>query len=166
MKKKILGVMAAALILGVGAGTSYAYLTGNDQADNYFAASETKIEIQETFPPVPEITPGTVITKAPRAVSSSDVSCYVRMMVRFSDSEAEAFCEPLVIRQGWTDRGDGYYYWEKEVQPGESTEALFDSVTVKKDVSSEELKPFDILVYAEAVQSRGMGMEEAWRTLS
>lgn len=162
MKKKILGVMAAALILGVGAGTSYAYLTDRDRADNYFTASETKIEIQETFPPVPEITPGLEITKAPRAVSSSDVSCYVRMMVRFSDSEAEAFCEPLVIRQGWIDKGDGYYYWEKELQPGESTGTLFDSVVVKKGVGTEELKPFEILVYAEAVQSGGMGMEEAW----
>lgn len=166
MKKKILGVMAAALILGMGAGTSYAYLTGRDQADNYFAASETKIEIQETFTPVSKLTPGMVITKAPRAVSSSDVSCYVRMTVRFSDSEAESFCEPLVIRQGWSDRGDGYYYWEKELQPGETTDALFDSVAVKKDAGAEELKPFEILVYAEAVQSRGMGMEEAWRTLS
>lgn len=166
MKKRIAAVLAAALILGVGVGTSYAYLTGKDDVENTFQASKTDIKIEENFTPVPELTPGTVITKAPRVISQSSTPCYVRMMVQFSDDEAQKFCQPLVINSGWRQKGDGYYYWDKALSPGEATGTLFDSVTIRPETAKEDMESFDILVYAEAVQSRGMSAEEAWEAMS
>ncbi len=165
MKKCIIAATAAALILGVGAGTSYAYLTGQDRAENTFTASKTEIVIEEEFEPVPDPVPGTVIKKAPRAVSTSSTDCYIRMMVRFSDKDMQACCEPLVINDGWEQKEDGYYYWHEKVQPGESTGTIFDEVRIRADISREEVAAFDIFVYAEAVQCGGMEMETAWFAL-
>lgn len=165
MKKRIIACGAAALILGVGAGTSYAYLTGQDKVENVFRASETVIEIKENFVPEPKPKPGTVITKAPRISSSSGTDCYVRAMVRFSDSEAEKFCHPLEINDGWTLMGDGYYYWKEKVRPGAETGTIFDTVKIREEALTEEIIPFDILVYAEAVQCGKLDMTAAWKTM-
>lgn len=165
MKKQVATILAAALVLGAGAGTSYAYLTGQDQAENGFRASEVDVDIEETFDPVPEINPGTTIVKAPSVLSRSDIECYVRVMIRFSDSDAENFCEPLNINKGWSRGEDGYYYWDRKLKPGERTGTVFDRVKIRSDVPGEEVKPFEILVYAEAVQCQGQTMEEAWEVM-
>lgn len=165
MRKRVIAVTAAALLLGAGAGTTYAYLTGQDRAENIFQASKTEIAIEEGFEPPADPSPGSVIKKAPRAVSSSGTECYVRMMVQFSDSAAKACCEPLAINGGWSQRADGYYYWLEKVQPGERTGTLFDTVKIRADVKQEEIPDFDILVYAEAVQCVGREMEEAWAAM-
>ena len=60
---------------------------------------------------------------------------------------------------------DGFYYWKEPLQPGEATETLFDTVTIRADVAKEELETFDIQVYAEAVQSQGKSEENAWLTM-
>lgn len=161
MKNFIVAVLAAALLLGVGAGVSYAYLTAEDNAKNQFQVSSVDIHVDENFDPPPDVVPGQVITKAPCVVSSSDKDCYVRVAVHFSDSAAEGFCEPLVINSGWSDGGDGYYYWGNPLPPGQKTGTLFDSVKIRQDAGNK-LAPFEILVYAEAVLSDGLSMKEAW----
>lgn len=165
MKKRIIAVVAAALIMGVGAGTSYAYLTGQDEVKNTFQASKTEIVIEEEYEPAADPKPGTIIKKAPKVVSQSSTDCYVRMMVQFSDNMAKECCEPLVINSGWNQKADGYYYWNKKVAPGECTGTLFDKVEIRSDINEENLTDFDILVYAEAVQCGQMEMESAWASM-
>lgn len=165
MKKRILALMAAALFLGAGAGTSYAYLTAQDDVENTFGGAQIEIGISEEFEPVEDLEPNQIITKAPRVVSGSDADCYVRMMAHFSDDQAERFCEPLAINSGWILRDDGYYYWDDAVAPGTATGTLFDQVRIKENADPEELCPFEILVYAEAVQCAGLTLEDAWRTM-
>lgn len=162
MKKFIFAVVAASLLLGVGAGVSYAYLTAQDEADNAFGVSSVDIGIEENFDPPGEVAPGQVITKAPRIQSSSDTDCYVRVSVRFSSSEAEKLTEPLVINSGWQRGEDGYYYWTSPLGPGQKTGTLFDRVTIRQD-AGDDIPPFRILVYAEAVACRNFSMQEAWK---
>lgn len=165
MKRSMIAGMAAAVLLGAGAGTSYAYLTDRDDVENIFQVSEVNISIKEEFPPVPEIGPGMVITKSPRVVSSSSTDCYVRAMVRFSDSGAENFCQPLTINSGWSRKEDGYYYWQEKLKPGQTTGSIFDKVEIRASAAQEELVGFDVLVYAEAVQCGSLGQEDAWSTM-
>lgn len=160
MRNVIIAVLAVALLLGVGAGVSYSYLTAQDNAANHFEVSSVDIKIDETFEPPGEITPGRVITKAPRISSSSDTDCYVRAAVRFTDSDARDCCEALAINPGWEEGSDGYYYWKDRLKPGQQTGSLFDCVTIKKDAG--EIPPFDILIYAEAIQCGEQTMKEAW----
>lgn len=160
MKNMIIAMLAGALILGVGAGVSYAYLTAQDDAANNFGVSSVDITIDERFEPPGEVTPGNVIIKAPRICSSSDIDCYVRAAVHFTDSDAKDCCDALAINPGWRDGEDGYYYWQERLQPGGQTGTLFDRVTIKQ--GTDKIPPFDILVYAEAVQCGNNTMKEAW----
>lgn len=160
MKNFIIAVLAAALLLGVGAGFSYAYLTARDDAANKFRVSSVDIHIQEDFEPPGDVTPGQVIRKSPCIQSDSDTDCYVRAAVHFSDSDAEALCEPLTVNPGWEQGSDGFYYWQQPLAPGAQTGTLFDTVQIKS--SAEDIPPFDILIYAEAIQCADLTMKEAW----
>lgn len=165
MKKKNLMIFAIMLILAAGVYTSYAYLTAQDDVDNMFDAAEVDITVDEDFKPEPP-EPGKVIKKAPRVRSSSDADCYVRMRYAFTDSAAEAICEPLEINPGWSRKSDGYYYWNGSIGPGEETGTLFDHIQVKEGITKDGMIPFDILIYAEAVQTGGMTAEEAWASMN
>ncbi len=159
----MIGALAAALLLGVGAGVSYAYLLARDDAVNRFRASPVDIEVPEEFEPPGKTEAGQIVKKAPRAVNSSDTACYVRMSVHFSDSDAEALCEPLAINPGWEKGADGFYYWLEPLLAGADTGTLFDHVTIRKE--AKEIPAFEILVYAEAVHCGGRGMKEAWEAV-
>ncbi len=167
MKKKDLMMLAAALVLAAGAGSSYAYLTAHDGVTNVFGVAEVGPRIIEDFEPEPP-EPGKAIKKAPKIESNSDTDCYVRMRYEFSSSDAEALCEPIEANQGWTRKEDGWYYWGSAVRPGEGTGTLFDRIQVKPGVTQEEVdaaRPFDILVYAEATDASGGDAETAWASM-
>lgn len=164
MKREELLGLFAALIIAAGVGTSYAYLTAQDEVENVFDVSEVDISIEEDFVPDPP-EPGKVIKKAPWIRSDSDTSCYVRMRYEFTNSDAAALCEPVLINPGWTLEGDGFYYWDNVLSPGETTGTLFDQVKIKSGITQDDIIPFDILVYAEAVQAKGLSAQEAWAAM-
>lgn len=161
MRRKHLGILAASLVIAASAGVTYAYLTAQDQVENTFDAAEAEIVVEEDFVPEPP-EPGKTIKKAPRVRNVSDTDCYVRILCVFSDSDAESLCEPTEIQSGWEAKDDGYFYWNSAVRPGEETGALFEYVRIREDISETDMIPFDILVYAEAVQAHGMTAAEAW----
>lgn len=166
MKKKnlIMPAVMLALTLAAGTYTSYAYLTAQDDVDNTFDTADVDITVEEDFEPEPP-EPGKIIKKAPRVQSGSDTDCYVRMRYVFTSSDAEALCEPIKINNGWTQKTDGYYYWDSIVKPGAETRTLFDHIQVRDGITEDEIIPFDILVYAEAVQAKGQSPEEAWASM-
>lgn len=164
MKKLLIG-MAVFLLFGVSGGVTLAYLSGEDMRTNLIRAAETDIEVTEEFDPPEEINPGCEIRKIPRIHNIAQSPCYVRAACYFSDLEAEQCCEKLQIREGWTLKEDGYYYWGELLQPDEMTGPLFEKVVIRKDVDKNELKPFELLVYAEAVQG-DLDMETAWKNMS
>ncbi len=163
MKKK--SVLAAVMLLLVvtcaGIGYTSAYLISDDAEKNVFDVSEIDIDIPEIFIPPEETEPGTVITKKPCIRNNSDTDCYVRAGIEFTDGGDE-ICQPLQINDGWVKKHDGYYYWRGKISPGGQTGYLFDSVTIRNDISAEDIVPFDVLVYAEAVQAGDLTQEEAW----
>lgn len=158
-------MLAIVLILAATTGITYAYLTAKDDVENTFDVSEVDITVDEDFEPEPP-EPGKVIKKAPKVQSSSDTYCYVRIRYNFSSSDAEALCEPIEINYGWSLGADGYYYWDNVVEPGGETGTLFDYVKIKDGIKTDDIIPFDILVYAEAVQTNGLSAEEAWASMN
>lgn len=162
-KRRLIFIFAASLaVIGSTASVTYAYLTGQDRAENLIGTTENEIHIEEEFEPPTDPGPGTLIKKAPRIVNDSEVGVYVRVAVYFSDSAAEYFCEPLAVNGDWRLAADGYYYYDAVLAPGGTTGTIFDRIVIREDVEAEELVPFDLLVYAESVQSFGMTQEEAW----
>lgn len=164
MRKLLIGT-AVFLLLGISGGVALAYLSGEDSVMNYMSAAQTEIEIEEEFDPPEEIEPGMEIRKSPRVKNMADSPCYVRMNYYFSDYDAAEFCEELKIMPGWTLGADGYYYWKDRLLPGESTDPLFEKVVIRKETEEQDLKYFEIYVYAEAVSGNEEQKEE-WNKLS
>lgn len=138
---------------GYGSITSYAYLADQEQTDNITKPAQNVIHIQEDFVPPQDPGPGSVIPKKPKVINDSNIPVYVRMRYQFSDSDAEAFCEPLQIHRNWTLKEDGFYYFAHLLNPGESTDALFEKIQIKSNIAKNKLIPFDLSVYAESIQA-------------
>lgn len=153
-----------ACIFSAAAGVTCAYLIADDSAENTLNGSKVETRIEEEFEPPDDPGPGTVIKKAPRIHSDSDVDCYVRARVVFTN-DGNSLCEPLKINGGWTLLEDGFYYWEGALSPGKNTETLFDTVQLRDDIDKEDIQPFDILVYAESVQAKGSDAKQAWAAM-
>jgi hypothetical protein len=154
-------VILTAGVLSATAGVTCAWLTAEDRAVNTLTAAKVETTVEETFTPPQHPMPGTVIPKSPWIHSSSNVDCYVRMRVVFTN-DGEQLCEPLKIRDGWTAGEDGFYYWNGPLAPGSDTKPLFDTVKLREDIEQEDICPFDILVYSESVQAKGMDADTAW----
>lgn len=165
-KKRIFIVAAACLtILCASFGATYAYLISSDTEVNEFTVGRNTVEIDENYDPPDELKPGTEIKKAPRVKNTGELTCFVRMRADFSDSRAEALCEPLVIGEGWKYRDtDGYYYYTEPLEPNAETTYLFENVKIKTDAYEADMMDFDILVYAESCHYGGSGdtYETAW----
>lgn len=153
-----------ACLFSAAAGVTCAYLIAEDSVENTLNGSKVETTIVEEFEPPDDPGPGTVVKKSPRVHSDSNVECYVRARVDFTN-DGDKLCEPLQISSGWTLKSDGYYYWEGTLSPGEDTETLFETVKLKSDIEKEDILPFDILVYAEAVQAKGTEAEQAWAAI-
>ena len=162
-KKWILYVAAVFLAAGITGTAAYAYLIDYKEALNQIEIAENKTHIGEEFEPPDDPYPGQVIKKKPRILNDSEIPVYVRARILFSDSRAMEQCEPLCINASWKPGKDGYYYYSKTVLPGTSTDTVFDNIVIKKTVKKQELVPFDIFVYEEAVQADGFpSAEEAF----
>lgn len=164
MKKVKITAVLMVCILAAAAGVTCAYLISGDNAENTFDVAKVDTRIIEKFDPPDDPVPGDVISKAPKVHSDSDTDCYVRIRVEFTN-DAQAICEPLSINSGWKLSDDGYYYWENVLAPGRDTGTLFDEVRIKDSIDQADIKPFDILVYTEAVQAAGISADNAWNTM-
>lgn len=156
--------VAAVCIFSAAAGVTCAYLTARDSAENTLNVSKVETAIVEDFEPPEDPGPGSIVKKAPRIHSDSTVDCYVRVRAVFTN-DGDSFCEPLKINEGWTPGEDGYYYWEAPLPPGEDTEALFDVVQLRRDMEEADIRPFDILIYAESIQAKGTDPGRAWASM-
>ena len=136
----------------------YAYLIDRQETVNRIKIVENKTHIEEEFDPPTDPGPGSVIKKKPCIVNDS--------VIPVSNLDAQAQCEPLKIKDSWKTGEDGYYYYQKQLQPGLRTDTVFDNIVIKNTVKKEDLVPFDILVYEESVQSEGFSSpEEAFSRL-
>lgn len=167
-KRILLIVIACFLMLGASFGITYAYLISDDTEINAFTVGETVIEVEEDYDPPEKLEPGISINKKPWVENTGNLPCFVRMRADFSDSKAEAFCEPLDINtEDWEyNSSDGYYYYNKLLKPGEKTSHLFTQIVIKADSELQDMIDFDVPVYAEARQQGEYSADEymkAWQ---
>ena len=112
-----------------------------------------------------EVSPkGIEFKKEPYVKNIGNVDCYVRVKSVISDSRAGEGISLDYKTEYWTyNNNDGYWYYYKAIEPGESTEFLFTKVTVAEDAPDIVLDGFDVYVYAESIQTEdGKTMEEMW----
>jgi len=162
------GILSLALLLGISVSAACAYFMDTESASNKITVGENTVEIIEEFEPPKELKPGTVFNKYPKVKNTGSVPCYIRMFAEFNNSDTGRYAVLNFESSKWSEKqSDGYYYYSDIVEPGEMTEALFTTVSVKEDADYSQLKDFDIKIYSESVQSEGYSSaEEAWSSFT
>lgn len=167
-KKKIISaVIAGVLVMGTALGVTVAYYhTGSDKVVNEFTVGNVTTELVEDFYQNPENE--TEFTKTPKVMNTGADPCLVRIRMTVTpediveryvvDDKGVTTEQKYLVISGWSSKwlnlGDGYLYYSDILQPGESTEPVFEKVTVNYDEDKNPWEDFDIILYQEAVQAQ------------
>lgn len=157
-------IVAIACIAGVG---TYAFVISNGTAKNTFTTGNVDISIRQIadFPEEERIMPGIQVPQTVWATNLGDNPCYVRIEFndKFSlsdDTENSFLISGNIGETKWIEK-DGYYYYNKILDPGEETEALNTSVAfdskLSQNLAGQEFKANAI---AFAVQSQNNPVAE------
>lgn len=169
-KKKLITMLSAVALVGViGVGSTLAYFTDNDAANNVVTMGHVDIELEEPqFAEANEnntienVVPNQTITKDPTiTVVAGSESCYLRAKVEISDKltadQAAELLENINIDdEKWVLSTDGYYYYQDKVEKAaeDQTVVLFDTVVIPELWGNEVANlSFKIDVTAEAIQA-------------
>lgn len=185
-KKKILSVALAASLAAVAVvSSSLAYFTDTDQKDNVFTVGNVDIALTEPKwdtegeAEAEDMYPGEAVAKDPTVTNNGANPAFVRIKVEWPESPVVTYRTDYVdnkLGEGWVEADDGYFYYTKPLEIGESTDALFDQIVLSTETTNGYDGKYDIVVTAEAVQAQGakpsyddvklMGVEEiaAWFT--
>lgn len=181
VKKALLLVLCAVLLVGASVAGTVAYLTSQDVADNTFTVGQVKIELKEyevnsqtglsTETEVDnlkdlELVPGRTIQKYPFIkVDADSETCW--LFVKIENNLGDAV--KINGLDNWipVEGHEGYYQYNATVGAGQKV-VVFESITVAKDKTYADLNGIvskQIKITAYAVQSEGVSLTEAWGAL-
>ena len=176
-KKKIVTACLVVALLAVFAiGGSLAYFTDTEEKDNTFTVGN--VDIQLTEPnwvssgsiDAPEVYPGEPLAKDPTVTNKGANPCFVRIQVTGLDCLGNAGMityrtnyEDNKLGDNWVLGKDGYYYYNKVLAVGATTDALFDQIVIPTGVTNAdafksdtaERIEYSVDVKAQAVQAQG-----------
>ena len=148
MKKKFIAGAVVAICLSLVTYGTLAYFTPEDTATNVITSGNIKIELQETaitedgqvveFEQSQDrfnVMPAQSVSKIVKVQNTGDNDAYIRIAIDKAINLAEGVegtpDTDLISMDfdydNWTLK-DGYYYYNKPLAPGETTEALFNNV--------------------------------------
>ncbi len=144
-----------------------AYLTGRDGTENDFTAGVNTSQVVEQFSQSSLTTGANTFEKEVAVQNTGDIPCYVRVFLAFSDSSICGISELSAdgvnfypeadfrthLNAGWVYGGDGYYYYEMALSPGEETTDLLRKITTTFPEGAK-IRDYEIIVYEESVQTR------------
>jgi predicted ribosomally synthesized peptide with SipW-like signal peptide len=183
MKKKILAISLAVMLLAVAGYQTLAYFTAADKVTNTITADTLDIIINEYQLDEEEeeelissglngigihaedVVPGDTISKIVK-VENLDASTDAWIRVRVVTScvtkgGASEIVDPTTLvfnTTDWTKHTDGYYYYNTELAGGDETEALLDEVAFDVSVGNAyKGAKLTIMIDAQAVQARNNG---------
>lgn len=149
MKKRVLIIALVALCLSLCVGGTVAYFTAESTATNVITAGSIKIELQENmiskdngqivkFEDQIGIMPGEKASKIVQVKNTGDNVAFVRIAVtkniELTDDTAQADLSLVALNintEFWMEK-DGFYYYNSELKPGDTTEPLFTEVSFGK----------------------------------
>lgn len=175
-KKIITACLVVALLAVFSIGGSLAYFTDTEEKDNTFTVGN--VDIQLTEPnwvssgsiDAPEVYPGEPLAKDPKVKNNGANPCFVRIQVTGLDCLGNAgmitYRTDYVdnkLGDNWVLGTDGYYYYNKVLAVGATTDALFDQIVIPTGVTNAEAFDSDtaerieysVDVKAQAVQAQG-----------
>ena len=149
-KKLIIPICFLLIFLTIGITTSF-LMSSNTKTNSFFIGSNES-KIVETFKPPEDIKKGSTITKDVKVKNTGSKS-YIRMFVAVSDNNLAKKFNMNINTKDWTLDSDGYYYYNKPVNKGESTTSLFNKLVFNQDLNKGS--GLKIICYSESVQAQG-----------
>lgn len=173
-RSRLLLIAVAAILLTVLTQPSLAYYTAVGTATNVVTSGSIQLQIHEktadgsAFPEQGVyIIPGDIVSKQVSVENICEHPFYLRVkLVRGTDDQALSAEDCLkmdIDTANWTYL-DGYYYFNRILQPGEDTPALFTQVEIvgSKVDQSHIGSMLSLTVRAYAVQSENNPAEHPW----
>lgn len=171
MRRKILALTLCVAMLAIAiVGGSLAYFFDSDAKTNTFTVGNVSIVLNEPnwdktgAAEAADVYPGEALAKDPTVTNDGKNPCFVRISVTNLDQFAADFDGAQIIYRtdyvdnalgtDWEKGNDGYYYYSKVLNPGETTDALFDQIVIPKELTNDAPAK-DIVVTAYAVQAQG-----------
>lgn len=159
----------------------YAAWTANSSTDNYLSMGSYKTSIEEEYAQPDHVDPSQEVSKIVNVKNSGSVGTFVRVAVekQIGDidgdgnftQDTELDPEMIQIQYNttvWRDGGDGYFYYLKELGPGETTEEpLFRSYKLSENTDNAyRKKQGHIIVKMESIQAEGNAISVWGKTVS
>ena len=143
-KRIIYSICTAGLIFCLAYTGSLSYLQQKSGVTNKFTVGHNTSKIVETFEKPPNLNANTRIKKKVQVQNLGSVPCYVRVLI-LPSSNPDAYrlettgrvdssltgSAPWYHTGGW----DNYYYYKKPIAVNELTSALFDEITILRDLN-------------------------------
>ncbi len=163
------GAAAALGVLALAGAVKFsaAYLHDQGSVDNAFVMGSVAPSVVETF------YPDTGVKEDVRVKNDGNAPVYIRalLLVTWQDTTGATLSEKPqegmdytrtgpAADSGWKQGGDGYWYYTKRVQPGDSTTQLVQKLTDQNDTPGRRLC---VDVIAQSVQaSPGEAVSDLW----
>lgn len=157
--KSFRAILVLAIITIFGVSSAIAYFSDSDTRNNSLIIGENEITVEESFPHPSD---PSEFEKVVTIKNTGNVSCYIRALVEFDQGDIGNLYEMDINTTDWTEKqSDGYYYYKKEVAPGETTIPLMTTVKQVKEGTVES--DFSINVKSDSIQSKGFtDYKSAW----
>lgn len=173
-RKKKLAVLAMLVVcIAILATGTLAYYTAQETAYNVITTGTLSMDLHDEttdgkdFPKegISGVMPGRVVDKVVYVENDGDVTFWTRIKLEKTIADANGNTDRLNFSHiklnlnttDWTEQ-DGYYYYNKPLKPGESTEKLFTKVTFDTSMGNAYMNArVEINVIAQAVQSKNNG---------
>ena len=171
MKRKLLILSLLVILAALTAAGTLAYYTDSARTHNVITSGKVNIALHEwadekhnkPFQDKTGVMPGTKVTKIVEVENTGTGAAFVRLRVETEVRSAEKQeMDPKHVRldfnqTDWIYR-DGYYYYARSLQPGETTVPLFTAVTFAAEMGNEyQNASAQVKVIAYAVQSANNG---------
>lgn len=175
MKKRLIWLIAAALVLAVGIGSTVAYLIASSNTlENTFTVGNVGLTLHETTGTRYKLAPGVTLAKDPRiTVQAGSDACYVFVQVQ-SSNQFDAYCAFEMQGQWLPLEGhNGIYYQtvDKSLQPTVLGILEGDCITVHPTLTEQQLEAISeyptLKFTAYAVQQSGFATAaQAWQVFN
>lgn len=169
-KKKILSLALAASLAAVAiVGSSLAYFTDKEEKTNILTIGNVDITLTEPnwdaagAEEAKEMYPGEAVAKDPTVTNVGANPAFVRVKVEWPEDvelSVRTDYQDDKLGDNWDLHTDGYYYYTKVLQMGETTDALFDQIVLSTETTNGDAEtPYNIVVTAEAIQAQGAAVQ-------
>lgn len=170
MKKKLVAMCMVVCLSAIAiVGGTLAYFTDDEEATNTFTVGNVDITLTEPnwagsgSQDAPEVYPGEPLAKDPTVTNDGANPCFVRIKVEGLDCLGNAgmitYRTDYVtgkLGDNWVKGTDNYFYYNKVLEVGATTDALFDQIVIPTGLENGDAETkFNVVVTAEAVQAQG-----------